>query len=219
MKFLLLTVIILASACGKYEVAPRGSTRVGEALTVSPLSSLDRSNLSSICNALSSKTVTAGSTLTFKQFEGDCTGNTISNADVQTVIEQVGSNFVIKRKLDGRDFIFPEVETASSGLLADVCNNLSGFDNPVDNGTERITYSTTGIDQADCTIANEQICVQVLRASLQNGTYVVHTKEWMRVKVSDVANTGKRGYWTSKKKVTKSFCAINEALSFKADLK
>lgn len=217
MKFLL-PLVVLVAACGRYEVTPQGS-KVGEALPVSALSNLDRSNLSSICNALAAKQVVPGSNLTFQAFEGDCTGNTVSNGLVQTTIQSISGEFFLTRKVGGDAFIFPDLESPTKGMMESICGNLSGFENPLQTATERITYNTTGISSDDCELTNENLCVEMRRASLVDGAYIVHTKEFMRVKVTDTARTGKLGYFTQRKKVTKSYCGLNEQLTFKADLK
>ncbi len=206
MKFLL-PLLFLTAACGKIDVNGIGGTKLNSVMAISPLSGSDRTNLQTICNALRSKVVTPGSTLTFKVFEGDCTGNTISNADVQTVISPSGN---LVRKSDGQSFVFSDIETDSSGLLQAVCNNPQ-FENTSDFGV-----STTGSDLSDCGSASENLCVVVKRAGIDGR---IHTIDWMRVKVSDAGNTGKLGYFTFRKKVTKSYCGQNEQLTFTADLK
>jgi hypothetical protein len=218
MKLLLLSSLILASACGKYEITSSGST-IGERLSVTSLTSLDRSNLASICNALSSKNVAVNTTLNFESSESDCTGVSITKGLVPTTVQQSGSNFVLKRKTTGQDFIFPDLESASSGLLGDICQNLGSLENPVQTSTEQIIYSTTSSDISDCAPKAEELCVSVKRANLQNGEYIVHTKDLMRVKVADAGRTGKLGYFTFRKKITRSFCGLNEQLTFSAELK
>lgn len=216
MKYLLLTFVILAAGCGKYDVVGTGS-KVGGQLSISPLSSLDRTNLAQICSALAQKSLSAGSTLNFSTIERDCTENTITSGDVATAVQSNGSGFVLKRKSDGSNFMFPDVETPSVGLLQDVCTNLAGFENPLNTGSELVTVTTTGSDLAECGSASENLCVVVQRAKTSDS--VVHTKDWMRVKVSDFGNTGKLGYFTLRMKKTRSFCGLNEQLTFRAELK
>lgn len=219
MKLLLLSILVLGAACGKYKVAP-SSSMVGQKLQVSQLTSLDRSNLQTICNALANKQVVVNTNLNFNTFEGDCGGNTITNGVVPTTIQQSGSSFVLKRKLTGQDFVFPDLESASSGLLGDACSRLGdpSFENPVESGSDRVTYSTTSGDIAECSPQPEQLCVVVQKASLQNGEYIVHTRDLMRVKVSNASGTGKLGYFTFRKKIAKSFCGVNEQVVFSAEL-
>ena len=203
MKYLYLPLIMLVASCGRIDVTGVGGSRVGEAVTSSSkLTPLDRTNLSLVCNAFRSRGVAVGSNLAFKVLETDCTGNTISNNDVLTVVAQSGSVYSLKRKTDGMDFIFPNLESFDSGLLADFCQN-SSFDNPDLVGNEVTQITTIGISGDDCQNQAEEICVQVSRASLQNGSYLVHTKEFMRVKVSEFQRPGYVGYFTSRKRVTK----------------
>jgi hypothetical protein len=207
MKYIL-PILLITVACGRIDVNGIGGTKLNSVMAISPLNGSDRANLQTICNALGSKVVAPGSTLTFKTFEGDCTGNTISNADVQAVISPSGG---LVRKSDGQSFIFPDIETPSSGLLQGVCNNLSGFENTAEFGV-----TTTGSDLADCGSASENLCVVVKRAGVDGR---IHTVDWMRVKVTDFSRTGKLGFFTYRKKVTRSYCGQNEQLTFTADLK
>lgn len=216
MKLLLLSFVILASACGKYDVVGTGS-KIGGPLDRSPLTSLDRTNLAQICNALATKSIVANTTLNFSTIERDCTENTITSGDVATNIQQVGNTFVLKRKSDGTNFMFPDVETASAGLLQDVCSNVAGFQSPLNTGSELVSVTTTGPDIAECGSEAENLCVVVQRANTSDG--IVHTKDWMRVKISDVGFNGKLGYFTLRMKKTRSFCGLNEQLTFRAELK
>ena len=88
--------------------------------TRSPLSSGDRSNLSLVCNALAQKASiipsVLGSSLVFSTVQSDCAGESSSQAGVEVVIQGNSPQNVFKTKSNNQDFIFPEVETTSSGL-------------------------------------------------------------------------------------------------------
>lgn len=223
MKLSLLLLSFALVSCGEYKNQGLAQNKVGDILPVianSPANGSDRANVSAICNALAQKSNILGtalnSTHTFFASQQDCSGNQMGAGDVETVIQSNGSNFVFKRKSDGLDFIFPNVETPDSGVMAEICNNLSNLTNPVV-GNEITYFTTTGISSNDCPTASGEICIAIRKAFAQGNTAQVHTKEWMRVRVA--GTQGRVGFFTHRKKVTQSFCAQNEALIFQATLK
>lgn len=221
-SFLLLTFLIVS--CGKYESEVSrnliGETRSATALTVS---SSDRNNLASICGALVQKStilpsIVGTTNFLFTTIQSDCEGETVVNADINVVVQNSGGGLVFKKSIDGLDYIFPEIETQNSGLLAGVCSDLSTFSNPRLEGSSATWITTSGISSNDCTPLNGEICVMVEKGNLNNDqTYTVHTKEWMRVRVS--STEGKLGFFTERKRLTQSICGINKSQISRAILK
>lgn len=225
MKFSLILLSFLALACGKIEVTTKGSSTVGESRSVnafSVLSSTDRNNLTAVCNALATKAAVVpslvSSSYNFTANTTDCDDKLTAELNVETIIQNNGLNFVFKRKINNQDFIFPDVETNTSGLLADTCNLLTGLQNPLVSGSSATYVTTSGIDPNDCTPLDGEICVSVEKAAQQGNFFIVHTKEWMRVRVS--SPTGARiGFWTQRKKVTRGSCGFDDVLQFQSNLK
>lgn len=227
MKFAILLLTILAVSCGEYKTLDGASERVGDLRQVTgenaAASRLDRENMVQVCNALAIKKSVLGTALnsvhTFSTSQSDCEGNNIGSGNVNVVLQSGLSGFVFKRQTDGLDFIFPNVETHDSGVFADICNDISDLSNPVrKEGSSDITYfNTTSISSSDCSPASGEICVKVEKAFLQGTTAQVHTKEWLRVRVSSPDNKY-LGFVTQRKKVTQSFCGRNEVLTFQASL-
>lgn len=221
-SFLFLTCLIVS--CGKYESEVSrnliGETRSATALSVS---SSDRNNLASICGALAQKStilpsIVGTTNFLFTTIQTDCEGETVVNADINVVVQNSGAGLVFKKSIDGLDYIFPEVETQSSGLLAGVCADLSTFSNPRLEGTSATWITTSGISSNDCTPLSGEICVMVEKGNLNNDqTYTVHTKEWMRVRVSSIE--GKLGFFTERKRLTQSICEANKSQISRAILK
>lgn len=225
MKFVLITLSFLALSCGKIEVTSSAGSTVGESRSInafSVLSTTDRNNISSVCNALTTQASLVpnfvGATYTFSSDTADCEGKITSELNVETVIQSNGQNFVYKRKDNNQDFIFPQVETNTNGVLADACNLLSGLQNPLVSGATATYVTTSGISSVDCTPASGEVCVEIEKASQQGNFFVVHTKEWLRVRVSNPTNA-RIGFVTQRKKVTRGSCGIGEVLEFKATLK
>lgn len=224
MKAGLLTLIILAASCGEHKVANQ-QDRVGEIrqVTTSAVVGNEKADLDAVCNALTQGQAVLSSSLngrhTFSALQTDCSGNTIENGDVQVTIQSGLSGFVFKRVADGLDFIFPIIETPEVGVLSEICQSRSNLVNPIVDGND-ITFFTTGaINPADCRGGAGEICVKVEKAFPQNeNSAVVHTKEWLRVRVNS-ADARNIGFVTHRKKVTRSFCGINEVLTFSATLK
>lgn len=222
MKFPLIALALLAVSCGEYKTAGVSLNKVGEirAITSTQATATDRNNIVAVCNALAQKnailSTAINSTHTFMAAQSDCTGNNMGSGLVETVLQNNG-RYVFKRKADGLDFILPDVETNEDGVFADLCAAVSNLQNPV-TGTSGLTYfSTSGINPADCTQASGEICVKLEKAFVNGNSATVHTKEWIRVRVS--GNQGRIGFWTSRKKVTQSFCGANEALTYQATLR
>jgi hypothetical protein len=155
--------------------------------------------------------------MTFFASQTDCSGNTVNSGNVEVVIQNNAGNYVFKKQSDNQDFIFPNVETNTSGVLADVCGSLSNLQNPLTNAQGATYFTTLNISSSDCPPVPGEICVQVESASQQGESFVVHTKEWLRIRTN--STSGKIGFFTQRKKITRGFCGVNQYLSFQASLK
>lgn len=225
MKFGILFLSFLALSCGKIDVTTSSSSSVGESRGInafSALSTTDRNNILSVCNALTSKASVlpsfVGATYSFSSDTSDCERKKTSELNVETIIQSNGQNFVFKRKDNNQDFIFPEVETNTSGVLVEACNLLTGLQNPLVSGTSATYVTTSGISSGDCTPASGEVCLSIEKAAQQGNFFIVHTKEWLRVRVSNPTNA-RIGFVTQRKKVTRGSCGIGEVLEFQATLK
>lgn len=227
MKCTYLAFILLMASCGRYEVGGSSST-IGEvrSFTPSALSSSDLTNLQKICQALGSKNTSTlvNSTHIFSSAQTNCGGgNAETGTLVTTRILSVGGNSFFKRQDNGLDFIFPEVDTPSFGIMSRVCGALTsqtGLTNP-----SRLTsgesqwVSTLGINSADCLPSSGEVCVLFETGSPQDGgsDYVIHTKEWVKFRTNSIEP--KLGFYSFRKKITKSFCTQNDFLTYEATLK
>lgn len=224
MKFLMILFAFFTLACGKMVVDKSGnSLGTSRALSMkSPLTSFDQNNLTSVCNALTQKVAilpsVVNSVLEFSTNQKDCLGNATPEASVQVGIHSNGSGYIFKRKSNNQDFIFPDVETPSSGALADVCSSLNSFQNPLISGSHASYFTTSGILASNCRPVEGEICVQIERASQEGNSFVVHTQEWLRIRVSSTRNE-KIGFFTERRKITRGFCGLDQKLEFQATLK
>lgn len=226
MKFSLILLSFLALSCGKIGTTSSGSNTVGESRSInafSVVSDTDRNNLNVVCNSAAAKSAilpsVVGATYNWSSSTSDCAKKVTNEFNVETIIQNTGTNFVFKRKDNNQDFIFADVETNTSGILADACSLLNGGQqNPVVSGSNASYISTSAISSSDCQPTSGEICVSIERASQQGDQFVVHTKDWLRVRVSSPTNE-RIGFVTQRKKVTRGSCGTDQVLQFEASLK
>lgn len=217
-------MIVFSAACGKYEVATKQNSSVGEikSTTAQSLSGAEQTLLSQMCVSLSSKTTTLssaiGSVFKFGTTVTDCSGDVASSGDVETYITGSGGTYSFKRRSDNSDFFFPNVETSSSGLLSEICSNLGNATNGFSSGQEITFFKARDILSTDCAPVTGEVCLYIEKGTSQgNDTVKIHTKEWIRVRTS--SNQGKIGFFTFRKKVSQSYCGQNQVLIQTATLK
>ncbi len=222
MRHQILLLALLAAACGKTE---NTGNKLGELRTYSPLavSATDRTRLGAICQALNQKASLLGQFLNtnfaFEVQTSEC-DRTSSGVTENVVLQRdLAGRYVFKKVPSGLDFVFPEVETDVSGSLAQICPDLANLENPkrLANGNV-LWFSATDVSSADCASTATEFCVRLETAAPQgNGSYKVHSKEWIRFRIDP--NLAKYGFYTSRKLLSSAFCAVNEVREVRATLK
>jgi hypothetical protein len=225
MKFLILTLGLTLVSCGQYEGTGSKGSALGELRAISsPLKvgSSDKSNIASICDALGRNEAVlpdaVNSILSYSFSQNDCSGNFIDGGNVDVVVQSSGTNFVLKRKTDNQNFIFPDVETRSFGILKDICEAQSNLTNPIVKDGNISYFTTNGITSSDCKPVAGEIGILIEKAKPEGSFYSIHTKEWLRIRTNST-NNEKIGFVTQRKKLTQGFCGKDEALSFQASLR
>lgn len=223
MKYFLTAFLFIISSCGDYKAGQFVDTTVGEVKALSNpvlIAGVEKDNIVSVCNALSQKELVLDSAVNtshlFSVSQTDCTGKEVSSGNASVTIQKVGQNFIFK-KSDGLDFLFPNLETTNFGLLSEICSNLGELSNPIIGQSEVTFISSLGINPGDCSPAFGEICLKLEKAYSQGVTAVVHTKEWIRVRTPSVQ--GFVGFYTYRKKVSRSFCPEGKTISSMATLK
>lgn len=220
MKLAVLSLMLLAVACGQYESVSSGS-QLGQVRAFSPaaVDPTTASQLSAICNALAQKssilTSAIGSTHNFDAAQTTCEDVIVNMGIVQTTIQQFG-DFQF-RKTDGTSFIFPNVETDTSGIMQPICANLANLQTQFQTASEVTSVTTTGISPDDCTPLAGETCVLFESGPLSGQSFTVTTKEWVRFRVTN-PNNQKIGFFTQRKKVSQSFCGNNQSIQYRASL-
>jgi hypothetical protein len=223
MKLILGLLGVLSISCGsEYKIGGRSGSSVGATRSLAPVtvSQTERANLTTICNALAQKesqlNTIAGSTFSFQASQSDCEGNVISSGVLNVVLQNALGEYVFRRS-DGVDFIFPNVETTDSGMLAQVCPNVSNISNPIQAGQDFL-YVSAFEGMSDCPSVSGELCVRVERASAADSSAVVHTVDIMRVRLPQ-ANARYAGFFSLRKRLARSFCAQNEFIYQEATIK
>lgn len=225
MKSYAFALVFLAVSCGKVTPVATTLSTVGQLRTISGLQAVpdfDKNNLAQICNSLAQKEAALpqaiGSTSIFQTAQADCGQQNQLTSNVEVVIQAQGAgNYVFKRKADGLDYIFPQVETTSVGALADLCARQANITNPVVSTSGAVTFFTTqGI--ADCPLVSGETCIQLEQAAPTTtpDQYVITSREVIRFRTNLALS--KAGFFTYRKKVTQSYCAKNEFLTFESTL-
>lgn len=219
-RFLLLTLPILAS-CGKTLPGSAAQQRLfPRSLTVEAVQGSTLTAVQTVCQALQQKegvlSQTIGTSLTFETTQTDCSGNVISNGDVTVSIQGSSGQYTF-RKADGGDYVFPNVETTQSGIFAEICSNLFNLQSPLITSNGLNSEATYVSLSSSCPSSVGEICLEVVKANVQNTTVIPHTSDIIRIRTHSSA--GKIGFFTYRNRVTRSFCGQNEAMTFTALMK
>lgn len=222
MKYAFLGIVFLATSCGKYE-APGSNSTVGQirSLSAKALGPSDQSALSSVCQALGVKAQKLPSAtnapFSFTAIQSDCEGSTVSSGLISTFIQGETPNFYF-RTSQGTNFIFPNVETPTSGVFTQVCNSLGNIQDVTTLTTGEAQWvSTSQATGTDCPGVSGETCVLLETGAAQSGSdFKIHTREWIRIRTNPSLTN--YGFFTYRKKITQAFCPENKAIYYQATL-
>lgn len=227
-----LALLILSVSCGKAEFSSNLESSIG-ALRPSgetrEMSSLERTRLSSICQAIARKTSllntqTPTDLFNFDVSNTDCEGKVSLSQMVSTRVQKENFQFLFKPVQEGQSVPYNQVETTQVGTLATICQNLASITEvPVDKGNGEVFYLST-LDTSDCPLRTNELCVLIETASKTStgNFYQVHTSEWLRVYTNqDLTNANSRfsGFVTDRKSATSGFCTERKSQSKRQTLK
>lgn len=222
----------LLAGCGKVEFSSTLESSIG-ALRPSgqsrTLNSLERSRMSSICQAIARKSSLLEAQLpsdvfSFEVSNTDCDGKVSLTSTVGTRIRNDNSQYYFRPVTEGESVPFAEVETTSTGRLAAVCRDLANVTEvPLDKGNGEVLYLST-LETGDCPLRTNELCVLMETASkTSNGDfYQVHTTEWLRVYTNqDLSSANARfyGFITDRRSATSGFCPERKSQTKRQTLK
>jgi hypothetical protein len=223
MKYVVVLSLLGVLSCGRTSAPSSGSDGViGQVrtLAVAPAAPADATAVSEICQALLQKEAMVSTLLNtthrYVALQTNCDGTTQSLEEVSVTIQQDGGD-VVFRRASNLAFLFPQLETTRSGVLAGVCATATNLVNPIVTDSEALFFTTSGIRAADCLPGAGERCILLERALIQGTTATVHTREWLRIVTN--ANQGRLGFYNLRRRVSRSFCPLNQSILQSATLK
>lgn len=221
MKLVSIIALALVASChvkGPSDEAQRETaTRRFEPAVVAQ-EDLDR--IKAICDALASKEerlpglISSAYTLSYS--EKGCNDKELGAAKAVGVTIQKPDSIYVFRKANNENFIFPNVETFSSGSMAKICANLSTLVSPFQTSSKGAMWFTTFTRAKDCSSDFESVCIQIDRGELaKNLEYTIHTSEIIRFKISGAQT----GFYLDRKLVSLADCDQGKRIERRASLK
>lgn len=228
----LITLTLLAASCGKVEFTNTLESSVGALRPsgeVRQISTLERTRLTTICQAIARKSSllsaqTPTDLFSFDISGTDCEGKVTLSQVVSTRIQKENFQFLYKPVNEGESIPFNQVETTQAGQLVTICQNLASITEvPLDKGNGEVLYLST-LETSDCPLRTNELCVLMESASkTSNGNFnQVHTSEWFRIYTNqDLTNANSRfyGFVTDRKSATAGFCSERKSQSKRQTLK
>ncbi|HXH29590.1 MAG TPA: hypothetical protein VNJ01_02145 [Bacteriovoracaceae bacterium] len=223
MKISFLILVSVLASCG--EIKKSGNS-VGEIRTFSPVT-VDQNSagrIATICQALAQKSQVLAQALntahTFEVNQTDCAGAPIDSGPTEVRIQKnANGEYVFRRTSDGLDFVYPDVETATSGIMSRLCANQEQLVNPFKIENDQVVwFRATGTSSEDCRPTSDELCILLETATPEYpGSYKIHTKEWVTFRVNTLKE--KLGFFSQRKTVSSSICGLNQSRQIKATLK
>lgn len=201
-RFLILGLLFLASCAGDQQPE---STSIGAEREYNPLqvSQEDDERFQMICAALNSKVdvlrVTAPTNYdyTFSFAEKGCKDKELGTPrDIKTKVVAADSMDGFRFKMENNDsFYFSNVESASEGVMAEICKNAGRIVTPVQTSSTGAMWFSLGMDASMCQSDGNSICVYFQRGTASGSkTYKIHTEEWIKFKMMNP----NRGFFTER---------------------
>jgi hypothetical protein len=217
-----LAFVLLATSCGEI---PKTGTLLGEERSFNPLvvNQQEEQRLQLLCARLNNKAqaLSQGSaeTFTFSVTEKSCEGTILSsNQLISTGLEVMQGSYRLRRNDNGALFVFPDLETNISGIMKEICGNLSGITSPKKiAGDNVLWFTTTNVSTSDCTPRGNEMCILLETGVPSGSNYVVVAKEWIRFQVDPVLP--KAGFYTERKKISQASCGQAKFTEIIATLK
>lgn len=223
-KFLLLALFLIVSCVPEeQETAPDS---VGNVRRFAPVAveGSDLKRIHAVCLALAAKEdilnilINTAEQYTFQYAQKNCDDRNMPEMkDVVTTIQGFDPYYTFQT-MNNAFFGFPNVETTSNGILAEVCEDVLAdkkIDSPMTTRTGAIWFSSNSATQ-HCRHESDAYCVHIQRGTAINSyDYRIHTNEWMKVQVSG----NRRGFFTERKLVSSANCRDKKEFEKRAVLR
>jgi len=222
MKAILLPLIFFIS-CMSQE-PQNNSNSIGEVVRFEPLMITveDNERINAICSALVGKEeildvlVAAGNEYVFDYGQKGCLESSFpSSKTVTTTIQRSETNYIFKSK-NNDVFGFPDVETSTKGVLAQICANTQDLVSPIQTSSSGAVWFTTFTASEHCQSDVNGICIHLQRGSVMDDFYYkIHTNEWIKFKISNE----NIGFFAERKLISSAGCSGKGYVEKRAILK
>lgn len=220
-KFLLLPLLALVACVSETKQTP---DTVGDIKRFEPVMVTfeDNERIKAICHALSSKEdllsvlVTTGTEYTFSYTQKGCNeSETPTPKNVVATIQRPETAYIFKTK-DNAPFGFTDVETATRGVMKEICQNVGNLMSPMQTSSTGAMWFTTFTPVDHCQSDANGMCIHIQRGSaVDNVNYQIHTNEWIKFKLTN----DKRGFFVERKLISSANCKGSKTIEKRASLK
>lgn len=220
MKRAIFFAFLLSVGCVKEnsEIPSSGmEVRRFDPLSVAPE---DLSRLKAICDALASKEERLpsleSSAYTFAYSEKGCNESSpVPEKEMKVSIQKEGTNYVFRKGLN-ENFAFSNVETATTGVMAEICSNIHDLRSPLQTSSKGAVWFTTFARKTDCISDYNSICIHLAKGEYVGDVdYKIHSNEWIKFKVREE----RTGFFTERKLVSNADCGEGKSIEKRAWLK
>ncbi len=208
-KILILALLV---GCGKYKTT---SSRLGQIRSFAPqaLSSDESARLSLICSSLDAKyasiTASPSLTYTFSVASKSCEDAKLSVSRLAMVTIDNQSSSYVKFKEGSATFVFPDVETRNSGIMKEICANLStGTDSFRSDAGNAVWYTSSGVSSSDCNPGNGEMCLLIDTGTPSGASFKVSNKDWVKFQVDSALPH--YGFFVDRRVESDSVCGQNK---------
>lgn len=225
MKAIALISILFISACGKVDIPSSADFETSKSLTPIKIDSgsSEHARIKAICKALGDKELTIqglqGTSYSFSQGSKKCDQSVESALpDVTVTIQNQSGQF--KFQEGQNNYYFPDVELRTSGIMTQICAELSDLESPLRPDPVNVIYFTTSnIDPGGCpNNSDQEICIAIEKAvvshTAEGDKGKIHTREWLRFKTIQP----RLGFWSYRKLSSIGGCLEGSHFSRSANL-
>ena len=217
MKLLLLTTLIISSACGRITSS---TSNLGSELKFEPqaISMSETQSLANLCTVLSSKNAllsqTPGQTFTFDVSKRGCEEDSLS-APTPVVVGLDGTH--LREATNGLSFDFSDIETNVSGMMKEICSDLTALTNPKKLASGNIMRFSLR-PSTECSPNSREMCVYFETATpYKSDSYKIITKEWIKFQMDSTVS--RMGFFVERRRITSALCAPEKSSEVLATLK
>lgn len=135
--------------------------------------------------------------------------------NIGVTIQKPDATYVF-RQGNGDPFIFPNVETQTSGSMAKICANVGSLMSPFQTSSKGAIWFTTFTRAKDCSSDFESVCIQIEKGEqVESLDYKIHTTELIRFKISGT----RTGFYLYRKLVSSGDCPEGQRIERRATLR